>query len=72
VAVTPEDIGLCGCWQVMAVERTSQDTTQPDAKPASDVGVYELERKHGRTEVDTLKSWCQRRTFSTVWPILQR
>ena len=136
VAVTPEDIGLCGCWQVIAVERTSQDTTQPDAKPASDIGlyassltcdqyddagvlkairdhwsaiengthyrrdvtlgedacrtahrqgaavlvslrnlaigVYELERERGRTKVDTLKSWGQRQTFSTVWPILQR
>ena len=36
------------------------------------IGVYELERERGATEVDTLKSWCQQQTFSTVWPILQR
>lgn len=36
------------------------------------IGVYELERERGRTKVDTLKSWSQQQTFSTVWPILQR
>jgi hypothetical protein len=36
------------------------------------IGVYELERERERTAVDTLKSWCQQQTFSTVWPILQR
>jgi hypothetical protein len=136
VAVSPEEIGLCGCWQVVAVERQSQDLTQPD-EPASleigcyatslsvgqrddaailaairghwsaiengthyrrDVtlgedacrtagrqgaavlaslrnlanGIYELEKERKRTKVDTLKSWCQQQTFSTVWPILQR
>ena len=30
VAVTPEEIGLCGCWQVIAVERTWWDATQRD------------------------------------------
>jgi hypothetical protein len=39
-AVTPENLGLCGCWQVIAVERTSCDTTQPDAAPSSDIGLY--------------------------------
>ena len=136
MAVTPEDIGLCGCWQVIAVERTSQDPTEPDAAPSAEIGlyassltldqhddaavlqiirdhwsaiengthyrrdvtlgedacrtahrqgaavlaslrnltigIYELERERGRTAVDTLKSWCQQQTFSTVWPILQR
>ncbi|MBE7501470.1 MAG: hypothetical protein HS113_14435 [Verrucomicrobiales bacterium] len=121
---------------MIAVERISQDTTQPDAAPSADIGlyassltldqhadasvleiirdhwsaiengthhrrdvtlgedacrtahrqgaavlaslrnlaigIYELERERGRTKVDTLKSWCQRQTFSTVWPILQR
>jgi predicted transposase YbfD/YdcC len=136
VEVSPESIGLGGCWQVIAVERTSQDTADLDAAPSSDIGcyatsltldqhpdaaileiirghwsaiengthyrrdvtlgedacrtkarpgaavlaslrnlaigVYELERERGRTQVDTLKSWCQRQTFSTVWPILNR
>jgi predicted transposase YbfD/YdcC len=136
VAVSPEEIGLCGCWQVIAVERQSQDLTCPD-EPASleigcyatsltvdqrddaailaiirghwsaiengthyrrDVtlgedacrtagrqgaavlaslrnlanGIYELQKERKRTKVDTLKSWCQQQTFSTVWPILQR
>lgn len=35
-------------------------------------GIYELEKERNRTKVDTLKSWCQQQTFSTVWPILQR
>ena len=36
------------------------------------IGVYELAKERGRTAVDTLKSWCQPQTFSTVWPLLQR
>jgi predicted transposase YbfD/YdcC len=136
VAVSPEEIGLCGCWQVIAVERQSQDLTQPDEPAAVQIGcyatsltldqrddaaivaairghwsaiengthyrrdvtlgedacrtagrqgaavlaslrnlangVYELEKERKRTKVDTLKSWCQQQTFSTVWPILQR
>jgi len=136
VAVSPEESGLCGCWQVIAVERESRDLTAPDAPAAGDIGyyasslttdqydeaqlleiirghwsaiengthyrrdvtlgedacrtqarpaaavlaslrnlaigVYELERERQRTQVDTLKSWCQQQTFSTLWPILQR
>lgn len=136
MAVSPEEIGLCGCWQVIAVERESQDTTEPDAGPTHEIGlyatslsldqhdetallgiirdhwsaiengthyrrdvtlgedacrtaarrgaaalaslrnlaigVYELEREQGRTHVDTLNSWCEQQTFSTVWPILLR
>jgi hypothetical protein len=40
VAVTPEQIGLCGCWQVIAVERQTQDPNQPDEKPAVEIGCY--------------------------------
>jgi hypothetical protein len=36
------------------------------------IGVYELERERQRTTVDTLKSWCEQQTFTTVWPILNR
>jgi predicted transposase YbfD/YdcC len=35
-------------------------------------GIYELEKERKRTTVDSLKSWCQQQTFTTVWPILQR
>lgn len=134
--MSPEEIGLCGCWQGIAVERHSQDLTAPDA-PASleigcyatsltvdqrddagllaairghwsaigngthyrrdvtlgedanrtagrqgaavlaslrnlAIGVYELQRERRGTAADSLRSWCQQQTFSTVWPLLQR
>ena len=132
----PEEIGLCGCWQVIAIQRESLDLVQPDAKTTVEIGyyasslcrqerddaeilafirghwsaiengthyrrdvtlgedacttanrhgaaalatlrnlangLYELERARERTKVDTLKSWCQQQTFSTVWPLLRR
>jgi predicted transposase YbfD/YdcC len=40
VAVSPEEIGLCGCWQVIAVERTSYDLGQPGTPPTVEVGYY--------------------------------
>jgi predicted transposase YbfD/YdcC len=135
VAVTPEAIGLCGCWQVIAVERQSQDLNQTadaasleigyyatslareersDAEVLAAIrghwsaiengthyrrdvtlgedacrtahrqgaavlaslrnlanGIYELQKERRRTRVDSLKSWCQQQTFTTVWPLLQ-
>jgi predicted transposase YbfD/YdcC len=38
--VSPEEIGLCGCWQVIALQRESHDLGQPDAKPTVEVGYY--------------------------------
>jgi len=35
-------------------------------------GIYELEKERNRTTIDSLKSWCQQQTFSTVWPIVKR
>jgi hypothetical protein len=40
VAVSPEEIGRCGGWQVIAVERTSLDLGQPEAPPTVEVGYY--------------------------------
>ena len=40
VAVSPEEIGLCGCWQVIAVQRESLDLGQPEAQPTVQVGYY--------------------------------
>lgn len=135
MAVTPEAIGLCGCWQVIAVERQSQDLNQTadaasleigyyatslareersDAEVLAAIrghwsaiengthyrrdvtlgedacrtahrqgaavlaslrnlanGIYELQKERRRTRVDSLKSWCQQQTFTTVWPLLQ-
>jgi hypothetical protein len=40
VAVTPEEIGLCGCWQVIAVQRETLDLTKPDAPAARELGCH--------------------------------
>ncbi len=40
VAVTPEGIGLCGCWQVIAVERLSIDQTKAKDPPSVQIGYY--------------------------------
>lgn len=136
MAVTPEHIGLCGCWQVIAVERQTQDPNQPDEKPSVEIGcyatslalperddaqimalirghwsaiengthyrrdvtlgedacrtanrkgaavlaslrnlangIYELLKERQQTAVDTLNSWCEQQTFTTVWPLLNR
>lgn len=135
MAVTPEEIGLCGCWQVIAVERYSQDKNQPKESASLEIGcyatslalqeqddaamlalirghwsaiengthyrrdvtlgedanrtahrqgaavlaslrnlangLYELQKEQKRTTVDTLNSWCQQQTFTTLWPLLK-
>ena len=127
---------MCGCWQVIAVERYSQKHHQPKESASLEIGyyatslawderdetqlmalirshwsaiengthyrrdvtlgedacrtasrggaavlaslrnlangLYELQKNQGRTIVDTLRSWCQQQTFSTVWPLLLR
>lgn len=134
--MTPEQIGLCGCWQVIAVERYSQEQNQPEESASLEIGcyatslaleerdaaaimavirghwsaiengahyrrdvtlgedanrtanrkgaaalaslrnlangIYELQKEQKQTKVDSLKSWCQQQTFTTVWPILNR
>lgn len=40
VALTPEDIGLCGCWQVVAVQRESIDSSEPNAAATVQIGYY--------------------------------
>jgi hypothetical protein len=134
VAISPEEIGLCGCWQVVAVERQSQDLTQLKEPPSVEIGcyatsltpdqhndaqmlalirghwsaiengthyrrdvtlgedacrtagragaavlasfrnlangIYELQKERKRTAINSLKSWCQQQTFTTIWPIL--
>jgi hypothetical protein len=39
VAVSPEEIGLCGCWQVIAVRREREEL-DPRAGPPSDESGY--------------------------------
>ena len=38
MAVSPEEIRLCGCWQVIAVQHESLALGQPDAPPTVEVG----------------------------------
>jgi len=35
-------------------------------------GIYELQQERGRTRADSLNSWCEQQTFTTVWPLLNR
>jgi len=134
LAVPPEEIGLSGCWQVIAVERSSPDPNQPPAAASREmggsatrlawderddaamlaairghwsgsengthcrrdvpfaeeagrtasrkgaaglaslrhlaIGRYELQKEGQRTKADSLRSWCQQPTFTTVGPLL--
>lgn len=127
---------MCGCWQVIAVERYSQPHHEPKESASLEIGcyassltlnqqddaammalirghwsaiengthyrrdvtlgedacrtasrngaavlaslrnltngIYELQKEQKRTTADSLKSWCQQQTFTTVWPILNR
>jgi predicted transposase YbfD/YdcC len=40
VAVSPEEIGLTGCWQVIAVERYSQRHHKPKESASLEIGCY--------------------------------
>jgi hypothetical protein len=40
VALTPEEAGLCGCWQFIAVERYSRDQNEPEESASLDIGYY--------------------------------
>lgn len=135
VGVTPEEIGLCGCWQVIAVERLRQKQHAPKESASVEIGCYvtslgleecadgqimslirghwsaiengthyrrdvtlgedacrvanrngaavlaslrnlaagifELEKNRAKTKADSLRSWCQQQTFTTLWPILK-
>jgi predicted transposase YbfD/YdcC len=35
-------------------------------------GIYELQKERKKTTADSLRSWCQQQTFSTLWPLLNR
>lgn len=40
MAVSPEEIGLCGCWQVIALERYAQNQNEPKESASLEVGSY--------------------------------
>lgn len=136
MAVSPEQIGLCGCWQVIAVERYCQDQNKSKESASLEIGcyasslawderndaemmtairghwsaiengthyrrdvtfaedtcrtasrkgaaalaslrnlangIYELQKENKQTTTDSLKSWCQQQTFTSLWPLLNR
>lgn len=136
MAVSPEQIGLTGCWQVIAVERYSQPHHQPKESASLEIGcyvtslavqerdedalmaairghwsaiengthyrrdvtfaedacrtanrqgaavlaslrnlatgIYELQKERKRTTADSLNSWCEQQTFTTLWSLLNR
>ena len=52
--MSPEDIGLCGCWQVIAVRR-EREHLDPRAKPPSDeIGYYVTSLVHEELTDDEL------------------
>jgi hypothetical protein len=40
VSVSPEDIGLCGCWQVIAVRRERIQLGRKAGPPTDEIGYY--------------------------------
>jgi hypothetical protein len=40
VSVTPEEIGLCGCWQVIAVRRERVELGRQAGPPSDVIGYY--------------------------------
>jgi hypothetical protein len=40
VAVTPEEVGLCGCWQVLAVQRERTPLGAKADPPSVEIGYY--------------------------------
>ena len=40
VRVTPEEIGLCGCWQVLAVRRERVELGRKAKPPSDEIGYY--------------------------------
>lgn len=40
MSVTPEDIGLCGCWQVIAVRREREELNPQAEEPSDEIGYY--------------------------------
>jgi hypothetical protein len=38
--VTPEEIGLCGCWQVIAVRREREELDPAAEGPSDEIGYY--------------------------------
>lgn len=55
-AVTPEEIGLCGCWQVLAIERHREELCGKKPSQSCEISYY-VSSLHDRqrTDVELLK-----------------
>jgi len=54
VAVTPEEIGLCGCWQVIAVRRERVELGAKAGPPSDEIGYYATSLTEGQFSDDQL------------------
>jgi hypothetical protein len=57
---SPEDIGLCGCWRIAAVERVTIDLTKPAAQqlPVTEIAYYVGSRtKDELNDADMKRLW---------------
>jgi hypothetical protein len=46
VSVSPEEIGLCGCWQVIAVRRERVELGPKAPPPSDEIGYYVASLAH--------------------------
>ena len=46
MAVSPEEIGLCGCWQVIAVQRERTPLGLPPQPATGEIGYYATSLSH--------------------------
>lgn len=53
-SVSPEEIGLCGCWQIAAVERTVIDLCKPGHPQSVETGYYVTSRSELEMSPDQL------------------
>lgn len=54
--VSPEEIGLCGCWRIAAVERVTIDLSQPEEQrqPVTEIAYYAASRTRDEMGDDDL------------------
>ena len=53
IEVTPEEIGLCGCWQVIAVERVREPLGKGD-RPKPEIAFYATSLSAGESTEEQL------------------
>lgn len=56
LAVTPEQIGLCGCWQILAVRRERRPLDPRDGPPSDEIAYYATSLVYGeRSDAELLE-----------------